>query len=196
MKRLSKNRVLSLFLALVMLFSALPFNTVGANASTSIGDINPNYGSVIGNTAQFNIEDSINFLIHNDPENFDYDTESGDWANEKYWIWYYAEESQIDFPENLELVITNYYWDSDSTALWYKVEAAPGQTLPEKLEQYPWVYQNYTENYEDPELLEFYPDLLNISSSGKNYVFDAEGNRVSSITFSDFKAQISVANLI
>ncbi len=189
MKRLSKNRVLSLFLALVMLFSALPFNTVGANASTSIGDINPNYGSVIGNTAQFNIEDSINFLIHNDPENFDYDTESGDWANEEYWIWYYAEESQIDFPENLELVITNYYWDSDSTALWYKVEAAPGQTLPEKLEQYPWVYQNYTENYEDPELLEFYPDLLNISSSGKNYVFDAEGNRVSSITFSDFKAQ-------
>lgn len=189
MKRLSKNRVLSLFLALVMLFSALPFNTVGANASTSIGDINPNYGSVIGNTAQFNIEDSINFLIHNDPENFDYDTESGDWANEEYWIWYYAEESQIDFPENLELVITNYYWDSESTALWYKVEAAPGQTLPEKLEQYPWVYQNYTENYEDPELLEFYPDLLNISSSGKNYVFDAEGNRVSSITFSDFKAQ-------
>ena len=189
MKRLSKNRVLSLFLALVILFSALPFNTVGANASTSIGDINPNYGSVIGNTAQFNIEDSINFLIHNDPENFDYDTESGDWANEEYWIWYYAEESQIDFPENLELVITNYYWDSDSTALWYKVEAAPGQTLPEKLEQYPWVYQNYTENYEDPELLEFYPDLLNISSSGKNYVFDAEGNRVSSITFSDFKAQ-------
>lgn len=189
MKRLSKNRVLSLFLALVMLFSALPFNTVGANASTSIGDINPNYGSVIGNTAQFNIEDSINFLIHNDPENFDYDTESGDWANEEYWIWYCAEESQIDFPENLELVITNYYWDSDSTALWYKVEAAPGQTLPEKLEQYPWVYQNYTENYEDPELLEFYPDLLNISSSGKNYVFDAEGNRVSSITFSDFKAQ-------
>lgn len=189
MKRLSKNRVLSLFLALVMLFSALPFNTVGANASTSIGDINPNYGSVIGNTAQFNIEDSINFLIHNDPENFDYDTESGDWANEEYWIWYYAEESQIDFPENLELVITNYYWDSDSTALWYKVEAAPGQTLPEKLEQYPWVYQNYTENYEDPELLEFYPDLLNISSSGKNYVFDAEGNRISSITFSDFKVQ-------
>ncbi len=189
MKRLSKNRVLSLFLALVMLFSALPFNTVGSNASTSIGDINPNYGSVIGNTAQFNIEDSINFLIHNDPENFDYDTESGDWANEEYWIWYYAEESQIDFPENLELVITNYYWDSDSTALWYKVEAAPGQTLPEKLEKYPWVYQNYTENYEDPELLEFYPDLLNISSSGKNYVFDAEGNRVSSITFSDFKAQ-------
>lgn len=189
MKRLSKNRVLSLFLALVMLFSALPFNTVGANASTSIGDINPNYGSVIGNTAHFNIEDSINFLIHNDPENFDYDTESGDWANEEYWIWYYAEEDKIDFPENLELVITNYYWDSDSTALWYKVEAAPGQTLPEKLEQYPWVYQNYTENYEDPELLEFYPDLLNISSSGKNYVFDAEGNRVSSITFSDFKAQ-------
>lgn len=127
MKRLSKNRVLSLFLALVMLFSALPFNTVGANASTSIGDINPNYGSVIGNTAQFNIEDSINFLIHNDPENFDYDTESGDWANEEYWIWYYAEESQIDFPENLELVITNYYWDSDSTALWYKVEAALGK---------------------------------------------------------------------
>ena len=189
MKRLSKNRVLSLFLALVMLFSALPFNTVGANASTSIGDINPNYGSVIGNTAHFNIEDSINFLIHNDPENFDYDTESGDWANEEYWIWYYAEEDKIDFPENLELVITNYYWDSDSTALWYKVEAAPGQSLPEKLEQYPWVYQNYTENYEDPELLEFYPDLLNISSSGKNYVFDAEGNRVSSITFSDFKAQ-------
>ncbi len=188
MKRLSKNRVLSLFLALVMLFSALPFNTVGANAGTSIGDINPNYGSVIGNTAQFNIEDYINFLIHNDPENFDYDTESGDWANDEYWI-YYGEENRFDFPEDLELVITNYYWDSETTALWYKVEAAPGQTLPEKLEQYPWVYKNYTEYYEEPELLEYYPDLLNISSSGKNYVLDAEGNRISSITFSDFKAQ-------
>ena len=189
MKRLSKNRVLSLFLALVMLFSALPFNTVGANASTSIGDINPNYGSVIGNTAQFNIEDSINFLIHNDPENFDYDTESGDWANDEYWIWYYAEEEKIDFPENLELVITNYFWDSETTALWYKVEAAPGQTLPEKLKQYPWVYQNFTENYEDPELLECYHDLLNISSNGKNYVFDEDGNQVSSIVFTNYKSK-------
>ena len=64
MKRLSKNRVLSLFLALTMLFTALPFNTVGANASEN-GVIDSNYGSAIGNTAQFNIEDSINFLIHN-----------------------------------------------------------------------------------------------------------------------------------
>lgn len=188
MKRLFKNRVLSLFLALTMFLIALPFNTVGANASEN-GVIDSNYGSVIGNTAQFNIEDSINFLIHNDPENFDYDTESGDWANDEYWIWYYSEENRFDFSEDLELVVTNYYWDSETTALWYKVEAAPGQTLPEKLEQYPWVYQNYTEYYEDPELLEYYPDLLTISNSGKNYVFDEDGNQISSLTFADFKSQ-------
>lgn len=188
MKRLSKNRVLSLFLALTMLFTALPFNTVRANASEN-GVIDLNYGSAIGNTAQFNIEDSINFLIHNDPENFDYDTESGDWANDEYWIWYYAEDNRFDFSEGLELVVMDYFWDSETTALWYKVEAAPGQILPEKLEQYPWVYQNYTEYYEEPELLEYYPDLLTISNSGKNYVFDEDGNQISSITFTDFKSQ-------
>ena len=182
MKRISCNRILSLFLSLTILFTTLPFNPIDANTEPSVGATHSNYGSVIGNTAQLNLEYYDSFLIHNNPVNFDYDT---DWANEEYWVsCSYAEEEESGIPESIEFVITNYYWDSESTALWYKVEAAPGQTLPEKLQQYPWVYQNDTENYEDPELAEEYPDMLLITSGGKNYVFDAEGNPVTEATVS------------
>lgn len=166
MKRLSKNRILSLFLALTILFTALPFNTVGANASVS-NSINSNYGSVIGNTAEFNGYFPV--PVSTDPEKV-----KNPWGTDC------EQFSDSETPDNLVLVITNYHC-SDSGELWYKVKATPGQELPGKLQTNPWVYQD---NINNP-----LGDSLIIHDNGKNYVFDEDGNIASSITFTDFNSK-------
>ncbi len=167
MKRLSKNRALSLFLALVMLFSALPFNTVGANASTS-NDIKSNYGSAIGNTAEFN--EYFPVPITDTPENvadpFGTDCE---------------QLSDDETPDDLLMVIVNYYYSSDNGQLWYKVKTAPGYELPKTLQNNPWVFQD---NIQAP-----LGESLLIHNTGRNYVFDENGNQISSITFTNFNSQ-------
>lgn len=166
MKKITKRKVVSLFLALIMIFSALPIRSVGANASVS-KSINSNYGSVIGNAAEFNKYFPV--PISNKPENV-----KNPWGTDCEQL------SDSETPDDLIMVITNYYC-SASGDLWYKVKATPGQELPKKLQTNPWVYQD---NINIP-----LGDSLIIHENGKNYVFDEDGNIASSITFTDFNSR-------
>lgn len=51
-------------------------------------------------------------------------------------------------PEDLKLVIVDYYYDESTTDLWYKVKAAEGYTLPEVLEKNPYVLHINCDNLE------------------------------------------------
>lgn len=48
--------------------------------------------------------------------------------------------------ENIKLVIEDCYYDATYDALWYKVKAAPGYTLPNEVALKPWVFQDYVLN--------------------------------------------------
>jgi hypothetical protein len=169
------KRVFALFLCLAMVLSMVPpidIFAVGSQTSTSTYI---NYGAVIGNTAHFNLDDYVNFLVFSDPSVFDEDV---DWDDESNWVYhdevaesYQAPESHI-FSSDLILTIRNYYYDEESTALWYKVDAAPGYELPEAMQESCWVFQNYTEVYEEEGWQEWAADSLIIDNSGKNFVFD------------------------
>ena len=183
MKRLTKSKTLSFVLAFIMVFTALPISSLRA-AATVIGGLTSNFGSVIGNTASFNIDQKIIFSICDKPSEFNDEPVRGDWANDEYLIHYDPEKNQVDFSEDLVLVITNYYFNSETSGLWFKVDAAPGYTLPGKLKKNPWVFQNHINNYEDPQWPANSPDSLIISDSGKNFIFDENGSPVSSVELS------------
>ncbi len=163
MKKLSKRRIITLLLALTMIFTALPINLVGANARTyeSTGS---NYGAVIGNTAGFNKTEHDVFLVDDEPASY----VSGTQISEEQSLWAY------DIPDNLLLVIIDYYYDNGANCLWYKVEAAHGYVLPEKLQQNPWVFQKW---FSLPE----YPDCLIVDEGGRNFVTDENGSTVAEI---------------
>lgn len=187
MKRFTKCKTVSVVLALAMLLTSLPICSLGADA-TEIDTPPANYGSVIGNTAQFNIQACQSFPICDKPSEVAYDAEApayGDGENGVYRICYDAAKERTDFTDDLVLVITDYYRNPKTSGLWYKVNAAPGHTLPEILKQYPWVFQNHTDHYANPNRAANTPDSLMISDSGKNYILDENGNEISSVTLSD-----------
>lgn len=195
MKRIAKHRILSLFLAITLLLSALPLNTVGANANEG-----SDYADVIGCTARFNFVFSA-FLVCGDPQSFDYfgtdgeldwdatDNDGSDWDNDNYYLHNETFSENPDIPEDHLLVITDYFLDETSTALWYKVETAPGYELPQKMQQkqYFWVLQDLT----DPELAG--DDQLIIYDKATNIVYDENGNAITEITLPQYdKINVSV----
>lgn len=182
MKHRARNRILSFFLALVMLCTSAPFpvNSVeigGQDSSTT----DANYGKYICCSAKFNLEYYATFLVYTHPAEFDYngsdgefdydtiDGDGSDWDNDAYWLSDQGETS--DLLESHLFVITNYYYDEQTTALWYKVEAAPGYELPSKMAAngYAWVFQNFTDVYADEGWEEYAPDALIVQEDG--YVF-------------------------
>ena len=176
-----KKKFIALILCISITLGLIPFGGVIAVSTEAAANGFVNYGAAIGNTAHFNIDDSINFLVFTDPSNFDYDA---DWDNEDNWLYYWDSESTNDFEENHLFVIKNYYYDEETTALWYKVEAAPGYELPEKMVEASWVFQNYTEEYQYEDWQQS-PDGL-IINEAQNFIFDAEGNAISSLLMSAY----------
>lgn len=69
-----------------------------------------------------------------------------------------------DIPDwNLQLVVEAVHWVEETNALWLKVAAAEGHTLPSILAQYPWVYQNDTSVYAQENWAQTSPDALRLT---------------------------------
>lgn len=170
-----KKKIIAIILSIATLLSILPFSNVIANNTSAESGI-VNYGAVIGNTAQFNIEQTINFLVFENPEVFDYEL---DWDNDENWLYFEGFDGTNDFEEDHLFVIENYYYDDETTALWYKLGAAPGYELPERMTNATWAFQNFTFEYEEEYWEENAPNAL-IINDAQNYVFDSDGNLITS----------------
>ncbi|MBR3908367.1 MAG: InlB B-repeat-containing protein [Clostridia bacterium] len=171
-----KKKIIAIILSIATLLSIIPFANAIANTGESSQPEYVNYGAVIGNTAQFNIEKTVNFLVFENPETFDYEL---DWDNDENWLYFDSVDSGTDFEEDQLFVIENYYYDDETTALWYKLGAAPGYELPERMKNATWAFQNYTSEYEDEYWEEYAPNALVINDA-QNYVFDSEGKLITS----------------
>lgn len=192
-------RAISLLLALAMIFAAIPF--VGSTEINSAAvPSDDNYGRYIGNTATFNTDMAINFLVFDDPASFEYDIDDpsyGDWANDDYWLYYYPDEGIYDFEEDLVLVIVDWYFDETTGVIWYKADAAPGHTLPERMKTCPWVFYNDVHYYEDPEYASYAPDSLVISDGPETYIFDENGKELAGATVTLYeKLKLSAASTL
>lgn len=171
-----KKKIIAIILSIATLLSIIPFANAIANTGESDTNGIINYGAVIGNTAQFNIEKTINFLVFENPETFDYEL---DWDNDENWLYFGSFDGSNDFEEDQLFVIENYYYDDETTALWYKLGAAPGHELPERMKNATWAFQNFTFEYENEYWEEYAPNAL-IINDAQNYVFDSDGNLITS----------------
>lgn len=175
-----RKRMICLVLCAVLLFTSLPTGSL-VSLGTELTDTEfVNYGAAIGSTTALNLDYIVNFLVFSDPATFDYEA---DWDNDENWLYYDESEGIYDVNADQLFVIRNYYYDSETTALWYQVAALPGETLPEKMRDKTWVFQNFTEEYEYEGWEEYAPDTLLISDP-QGFVFDKDGNAVSSVTMS------------
>ncbi len=158
-----KKTLISLVLCLSMLISGNPFIDVNFSSEASTGEgassnTFVNYGEVIGYTAVFN--EYFPIPLTDDPKKI-----TNPWGTECQFL------SDTEISNEVVLVIKNYYC-SDTGDLWYKVDAAPGSVIPEKLLNYPWIYQD---NVKQP-----LGESLQIHNGGRNYVFDENGDAVTS----------------
>ncbi|MBO5786945.1 MAG: InlB B-repeat-containing protein [Clostridia bacterium] len=158
------KRIISLVLCLSMLIGISPLGAVVALSTDGNSDEFVNYGADIGNTAEIN--DYFPIPITDDPKKV-----NNPWGTECEFV------SETDVPSGLLLVITNYYLSAKGD-LWYKVTAAPSHTLPQKLQEYPWIYQD---NVNRP-----LGESITIHNTAVNAVFDADGNSVSSVVMSAY----------
>ena len=147
MKRLSGNKILSLFLTLAIVISALVILSVSA-----IEPINGDeYKSYVGSVAMFNTYSEYDVLLCDHPDNFNWDINKA--------------ILNANIPSDLKLVITDCFINTKEQ-LFYKVEAAPGHTLPEILNKYSWIYQNDLGISEEYDALVILPDISAIPENG------------------------------
>lgn len=79
--------------------------------------------------------------------------------------------------ENIKLVIEECYYDATYDALWYKVKAAPGYTLPNEVELKPWVFQDYVLNPWGASLKIAEPETIagTVTDSNGNPILGSDG---------------------
>ena len=159
-----KKRFISLILCISITLGLIPFGGVVAVSTDASSNEFVNYGANIGNTAKFNEYDPI--PISDNPQGV-----NNPWGTDCEFL------SGNELSKNLLMVITDYYC-SESGYLWYKVDCAPGYELPEKLQINPWVYQDDVNMPMGESLV--------IHNTGKNFVFDNEGNPISTIAMSAY----------
>ena len=106
-----KKKIIAIILSIATLLSIIPFANAIANTGESSQPEYVNYGAVIGNTAQFNIEKTVNFLVFENPETFDYEL---DWDNDENWLYFDSFDSSTDFEADQLFVIENYYYDDET----------------------------------------------------------------------------------
>ena len=137
-RMISYKRLLSMALAFCLVLSMLPPITIPVFSETSTPKpfvpVDGKYDDLIGYSAALNFEDWIYLVICDDPT---------------IDVLYGQELVATDLMNPVVLVIADCYWDAETCALWLKVKAADGYELPEKLQTYPWVFQNYTDVYEE-----------------------------------------------
>ena len=191
-----KKRITSLFLSIAIVFSVFvqfaPF--VWANEVTLNDNIRENPDYYVGHTATFSAEYS-SFHITDNPEEYDF----AYWEDDAYWIYNEALGTDDIPDDNVELVITNGYYDAENGMFWYSVEAAPGHRLPEKLIDKPYILYMEEIYYPEEELADgtILPAeweewiYLDIAESGKNYIFDENGSQIDSDITMDYYDVIS-----
>ena len=166
-----KNRILAIILCCATLLGVVPYSDVIATSKQAAAQSQPavNYGAVIGNTAVFN--DNFPVPVSDDPQKVDnpFGTDC-------------EQLSEAETSDDLLLVITNYYLGADGN-LWYKVKAADGHTLPEKLLNHPWVYQDNVNAPTSASLI--------IHENGGNY----RPNYGAAIGITSFHTGIKVLNI-
>ena len=113
------RRCLSALLALTLLIAMIPNSALPV---FSVEDEAGDYASNIGNAARFNEVDWSDFIVATKP--FAYDGSAMEDEN-------LIGMDQID--DDLVVVISDYYHETETCSLWYKIEAAPGSTLPAAL---------------------------------------------------------------
>lgn len=151
MKGQIQNRILAFFLAMVMLCTSAPFPAISVEPEEPVQNVEQEgtatsvYSKYVGSLAEISFDFYSYLVISDDPSIAVQDGQ---------------ELVATDMTDPLVLEIVDYYWDEESCALWYKVKAAPGCTLPEKLQQYPWAFQNYTDVYEEEDWESYSPDSL------------------------------------
>ena len=159
-----KKRFIAFILCISITLGLIPFGGVVAVSTEAAANGFVNYGANIGNTAIFNEYDPI--PISDNPQGV-----NNPWGTDCEFL------SGNELSKNLLMVITDYYC-SENGYLWYKVDGAPGYELPEKLQINPWVYQDDVNMPMGESLV--------IHNTGKNFVFDNEGNPVSTIAMSAY----------
>lgn len=157
MKLKTKQRVFSVLLALAIILSLLPPNTFTIFAAETDDSTSSNYGSYIGNTAEFAV-DYGNYPVSDNPIDVD-----NPWGPDCEQLF------STEVSNGLLLVIVDYYYNAESGNLWYMVQAAPGHELPEKLHSNPWVFQ-------DNMVSSSGGNSLIIHKSGTNVILDSNGN--------------------
>ena len=155
------RRCLSALLALTLLIAMIPNSALPV---FSVEDEAGDYASNIGNAARFNEVDWSDFIVATKP--FAYDGSAMEDEN-------LIGMDQID--DDLVVVISDYYHETETCSLWYKIEAAPGSTLPAALKGRHWVYQNWTD-------VDYQSDSLIITETPKTGVVDTNGDAVTSVT--------------
>lgn len=140
-----KKRILSLLLSLLMVMSIAPVNVIAEGAE--------DYSANVTGTAVFNPA---------------WNTVSGEEI--VYGTAYVTDDPTLglnmstDYTMSLEGVmdqtfyINNYY--SDGTGYWYELAALAGETLPDKLSDMPWVYQNDIPSGAYPDYLIVTPPVV------------------------------------
>ena len=168
------KRFISLVLSLALLVSMLPPLALPANSVEVPQEDTPQveeevqynsgvYGALIGAAAEPNWEEYRYLVISDDPTIAMVD----------------GQELVATDAWGIPLVVEDVHWVAEDTSLWLKVAAAEGYTLPEQLQQYPWVFQNYTDVYGDAVLEAEYPDSLLLTLPNKGQMDMATGVTVS-----------------
>ncbi len=143
MKNGMKKRILSLVLCISMILPMIVQPMTVASVGTSIAEL---LASNVGNQAVFDW--SIDFLL------IDEDTLKNS-TSEELFDYYYADDYAnwvlYDdlLADDLVLKITDYFYDEENGDHWYKVTARDGETLPELLQEKPWVYYANDVDIED-----------------------------------------------
>ena len=133
-----KKRIFSLLLAVLMVVSMLPTNIYAGGVT-----VRADYSGNIGGTAKFNPDMASQGMTANITDN------PSEGLN-------YDPDHNISLDDLLGLVMVVVDCYNGDSGLWYKVKAADGHTLPEKLAKYPWIYQNDWNS-------DYYPDALLIT---------------------------------
>lgn len=148
------RRGLSLLLVLALCLSLMPpyalpvYSEESDPADPPLIATDPgDYSALIGCNAELNFDFWLNIVISDDPT---VAVEDG------------QDLCATDVAQPVTLVIEACHWVAETNALWLKVDAADGATLPEKLQQYPWVFQNYTDVYDEEDWESFSPDALRL----------------------------------
>ena len=211
MKNMTKRKFISFFLAMTMLFLALPLSpissyAVGEEEEEAVNSTDPyrlkaNVGkqAIFDWWSDFLLVDTETLLNSTADEMSAYygDSEVG------YENWVLFDE----IPANdLVLIIKDYHYDAENGFHWYKLGARAGETLPEALEQEPWVLYTkdidlefgcdpYLAVYEPNEVIRIINPSVNSLTSVRFVLSGSDALADATVSITDYAGEYSESSL-